>query len=474
MNTSLTTGTPWKVIVIFAIPLLVGNAVQQMYQVFDAMIVGQHLGVNALASVGATSGILFLLVGFAWGMTSGFAIPVAQAFGAGDKLQVRRSIAAGTILTFLTGLAITVGGVALSEGILTLLQTPSELLEEAVTFAMVNFAGACITMYFNYLCAVIRAVGDSRTPLIFLVLSCGLNAGLVVLFVAHFHMGVGGAAFATILSELCAVIFCFTYIWLRMPTLRVRRTDWSQGAKQMGIHLRFGVPMGLQMSIIAIGTLVVQIRLNTLGTESVAAYTTAVRVDGLAVAFLQSIGISSSTFVAQNFGAGQKERIFLGVRQAIRIAISVALLLAITLITVGNPIVRSFVGSANENVVAMAHNYLVVNGCMYWILAILFVTRGSLQGLGKTIPPTASGFLELTMRVTTAITLGGAFGFAGIVWGNPLAWIGAVAVLIPSWIRAKRELCEGRNALPFASDIDGTDRDNDEFVVERELDFARN
>ncbi|MCF2706333.1 MATE family efflux transporter [Arcanobacterium haemolyticum] len=440
MNSSLTTGTPWKAILIFAIPLLVGNAVQQMYQVFDAMVVGQHLGVNSLAAVGTTGGIFFLLIGFAWGMTSGFAIPTAQAFGAGDNVRLRRTIAAGTVLTMVTSVIITIGGVIFSRSLLTVLQTPAELIDEATTFATINFAGATATMMFNYLSAVIRAIGDSRTPLVFLVISCGINAGLVLLFVGRMGTGVGGAACATILAQVFSVLLCFLYIWKALPALHVHKDDWIPGLRHAREQIKIGLPMGFQMSIIAIGTLVVQVRLNTLGAESVAAYTTAVRVDGLAVALLESLGIAASTFVAQNFGAGQHERILVGVRQAVRISVVSSIILAATLITAGNTIVRSFVGEGNDNVVAMAHEYLVVNGAMYWVLGILFITRGSLQGLGKAIPPTISGVFELAMRVATAIVLGGMFGFAGIVWGNPLAWVGAVMVLIPSWLRARHAL----------------------------------
>ncbi|WRS30679.1 MATE family efflux transporter [Actinomycetaceae bacterium MB13-C1-2] len=440
MPKNLTSGTPWKVIVIFAVPLLIGNVVQQLYQVIDAMVVGQHLGVNSLAAVGATGAMMFLLIGFAWGMTTGFAIPTAQAFGAGDMKAVRLSVAAGTILTGLTTVLVTVVGTLFSRDLLTLMQTPPELLDDATTFATISFAGCVAVMYFNYLSAIIRARGDSRPPLVFLVTSCLINIALVILFVQYLDFGIGGAAGATVVAQLVSVALCLGYVHKAVPELHVRREEWAESRHVIGEHLRIGLPMGFQSSIIAIGTLSVQVRLNMLGAEAVASYTTAMRVDGLASAFLASLGLAVSTYVAQNFGAHKIDRIMKGVRQGVGISIATGLLLGVTLITFGEPIVRMFVGTGHSNVIAMSHEYLVLNGVAYFILGILFTTRGALQGLGRVMVPTISGFLELAMRVTAAIVLAGSMGFTGIAIASPLAWIGAICMLVPAWIRARRNL----------------------------------
>lgn len=442
MSKALTVGTPWKVMVLFAIPLLIGNVVQQMYQVADAMVVGQHLGVNALAAVGSTGSILFLLIGFAQGMTQGFSIPLAQAFGAGDYDGVRRSVAAGTILTAISSLILTVAAPFLARPFLVLLQTPPELLEDATRFAVINFLGVSAIMFFNYLSAIIRAIGDSRTPLVFLIIACVINVGLVVLFVQFLEFGVAGAALATVIAQLISVIACLVYLMRSIPVLHTRRSDWKADRALLGKHLRIGLPMGFQMSIVAIGTLAVQVRLNMLGTNAVAAYTTALRVDGLAVFFLASLGLAVATFVAQNYGAGHMERIRVGVRQALMISVGISVVMSVTLITLGEPILRMFVGKDEQTVVSMAHEYLVINGMLYVVLGFLFITRNALQGLGRTLVPTVSGLLELGMRVAAAIVLGDLFGFTGVVWGTPLAWIAASALLVPSWIMAKRSLIQ--------------------------------
>jgi putative MATE family efflux protein len=448
---TLTVGTPWRVILLFTVPLLIGNIVQQMYHVIDAVVVGQSLGVNSLAAVGVTGSLLFLFIGFAWGMTSGFAIPTAQAYGGGNYAAVRRSVAAGTILTAGISLLLTVSAPFLAEPLLRLMRTPTELLPEATTFAVISFLGAASTMFFNYLSAIIRAIGDARTPLIFLIVSCVLNIALVVLFVSIMGHGVGGAAFATVLAQLGAVIGCFWYLKAKLPVLHVERKDWKVSYQELSHHLRIGVPMGFQASIIAIGTVVVQVKLNEMGSEAVAAYTAATRVDGLAVAFLASLGLAVSTFVAQNYGARQFGRIRQGVRQSLVMATIGSIVLAVTLIAAGSPIVRMFVGDAAENVVSMAHWYLVVNGVLYFTLGLLFVLRGALQGLGRTFVPMMTGVTELVGRVGAAIILGSYFGFSGIVWGNPIAWIAAVVLLWPAWRRALRDIRSDELAFDLIS-----------------------
>lgn len=440
MSTSLITGNPWRVILLFSAPLLVGNVVQQLYQVVDAVVVGRYLGIGSLAAVGATGSLLFLLLGFAWGLTSGFAIPTAQAFGAGDLAGVRRSVAAGTILTAGTTAVLTIGAPLIAEAALRVMNTPPELLREAVIFAQINFLGAGAIMFFNYLAAIIRAIGDSRTPLVFLMIACGLNIGLVILMVGPLGWGVAGAAIATVVSQAVSVLLCLEYVRRRVPALHVRRADWRVSRTDLAVHLRLGLPMGFQASIIAIGTLAVQIRLNDLGADAVAAYTTASRVDGLAVALLQSLGLAVSMFVAQNFGGGRPDRIRRGVLQGTWMSIGAAVLLGAVFITLGTPLVRLFVGDQSDAVAAMAAEMLVINGACYTALGVLFVLRGALQGLGHTMIPTVTGVVELVMRVGAAVVLGAAFGYVGVVWSNPLAWLGAMVILIPAYVRAHHAL----------------------------------
>ena len=440
MSTSLLDGRPWRVILAFTVPLLIGNAVQQMYQVVDSIVVGRHLGVDSLAAVGATGSLLFLLIGFAWGMTAGFAIPTAQAFGAGDHAGVRRSVATGAVLTAAATAVVTIAAAFVTEPALRLMQTPPEILEDATTFAMISFLGCATTMFFNFLSAVIRAIGDSRTPLIFLVIACLLNVGLVIVLVVTFGMGVAGAAVATVAAQGVSVVLCLEYVRRRIPELHLRREDWRITRDDVSRHLRMGLPMGFQASIIAIGTLAVQIRLNALGAEAVAAYTAASRVDSLAAAFLQSLGLAASMFVAQNFGAGRGDRIRLGVKQATLMSVIGSVGLGLVMVFFGVALVRMFVGDGADDVVALAHYMLVVNGCTYSLLGVLFVLRGALQGLGDAMTPTVTGIVELGMRLLAAVVFGAWWGFEGVVWSNPLAWIGAIVILVPVYLRKRLAL----------------------------------
>ncbi|WP_353112656.1 MATE family efflux transporter [Microbacterium sp.] len=440
MATTLTTGRPWRVILSFAVPLLIGNVVQQLYQFADTIVVGRHLGVNSLAAVGATGSLIFLLIGFAWGMSSGFAIPTAQAFGARDERGVRRSVATGTLLTAAASVVLTIGGPLIAGPILQLMQTPPELLHEATVFTQVSLVGGSAVMFFNYLSAIIRAIGDSRTPLIFLSLSCALNVGLVILMVGPLGWGVGGAALATVVAQAVSVLLCLEYVRRRLPMLHVRREDWRVTRADVAEHLRLGLPMGFQASIIAIGALTVQVALNAIGPDAVAAYTAASRVDGLASALLASLGLAASMYTAQNLGARRPDRIRRGVKEAVWIAVVASLVLGGLMVAFGAPMVRLFVGDGADDVVGMAHQMLLINGVTYSTLGVLFVLRGALQGLGQSLIPTITGVIELVARVVAAVALGAAWEFFGVALSNPLAWVGAILLLIPAYASAHRRL----------------------------------
>ncbi|SJN20415.1 Multi antimicrobial extrusion protein (Na(+)/drug antiporter), MATE family of MDR efflux pumps [Microbacterium esteraromaticum] len=442
MATTLITGRPWRVILAFAVPLPIGNVVQQLYQFVDTIVVGRQLGVNSLAAVGSTGSLIFLVIGFAWGLSSGFAIPTAQAFGAGDARGVRRSVATGTLLTACTSLILTVAGPLMAHPFLMLLQTPPELLGEATVFTQVTFIGGSTIMFFNYLAAIIRAIGDSTTPLVFLSISCALNVGLVILMVGPLAFGVAGAALATVIAQAVSVLLCLLYVWRRLPVLHVRREDWKVGRDAIVEHLRLGLPMGFQASIIAIGALTVQVALNTLGAEAVAAYTAASRVDSLANAFLASLGLAASMYAAQNLGARRPDRIRRGTKQAIWMAVITSAILGAIMIAFGASVVRLFVGDGADEVVELAHLMLIINGVSYSLLGVLFVLRGVLQGIGRVLVPTVTGVIELFMRVGAAVVLGSLMGFGGVALSNPLAWLGAVALLIPAYVRAHRDFAK--------------------------------
>lgn len=440
MAKSLTTGHPAKIILLFTVPLLIGNVFQQLYGFADAFVVGRLIGIDALAAVGSTGGLSFLLLGFAWGMTAGLAIPTAQAFGAKDHAGVRRSVASGAIVTGVFAVLLTAIAVPVARPLLELMRTPPEILDDATLFIVVTFWGIGATMFFNFLSSTIRALGDSRTPLIFLAISCVLNVALVFLFIGSFGMGVDGAALATITSQLVSVLLCLWLIGKKMPILHLRRADWRVTKADVAVQLRLGLPMGFQSSIIAIGTLVLQYALNGLGAESIAAYTAAQKVDALAVAPMASFGLAIATFTAQNYGARAHARIRQGVRTTCTMSIIFSVVIAGVNIVFGPAMVRLFVGDNEAHVVELAHTYLILNGIFYVTLGLLFALRGTLQGLGKTFIPTLAGVMELVTRVAAALLLAKYFGFVGVALAGPLAWIGALIPLAISWAKQRRWL----------------------------------
>jgi putative MATE family efflux protein len=428
--------------VLFALPLLLGNVVQQAYSFTDSAVVGRLLGVDAFAAVGATGSIQFLLLGFTWGACAGVAIPVSRAFGGGDMPAMRRLVAAGGYVSLgVTTIVATIGLIG-AEPLLRLLGTPPELIGLSRTFLVVTFCGAAPVVAFNYLSSVIRALGDSRTPLVFLVAACVLNAGLVVLFVGALRLGVGGAALATVVAQLVSVVLCFALVARRMPEIHLHRPDWRPRRAEVTEALRSGLPIGFQMSVIAVGGLVLQRAVNGLGAVAVAAFAASLRVDQMAVAPLGSLGLALATFAAQNRGARQWLRIRDGVRRTTVVCVATAIVIGATLAASAGPIVGLLVGPGHGDVVALVRQYFDINGGLYAFLALMFVYRNAVQGLGRATAASLSGVGELVMRVAAGLFLVDALGFAGACLAAPLAWVLGLLPVAVSWFVERRRLVE--------------------------------
>ncbi|MCT3579588.1 MATE family efflux transporter, partial [Levilactobacillus brevis] len=350
----LTKGNSLKLIFFFTIPLLIGNLFQQLYNVSDTVVVGQTLGVKALAAVGATGSINFLIIGFAQGLTAGLAIITATRFGARDYKGVRQSFAASIIISILMTIVLTVLSLTFVDPILKLMQTPASIFANARIFISTIFAGIFASMAFNLLSNIIRALGDSRTPLIFLVIGTVVNVVLELLFILVFHMGVAGAGWATVISQVVASLLCVVYIIRSIPLLHITRDDFKVSANELWQHFSTGMPMGFQLSIIAIGTMVMQAALNSLGTDSVAASTAASKVDQLCSLPMSSFGVTMATFAAQNFGAGKYGRIMEGVKKTLWLSGSFAVFAGALVIFFGKPIVTLIIGTADEHVIQLS------------------------------------------------------------------------------------------------------------------------
>jgi len=440
MLKDLTTGSPLRLIVLFTLPLLMGNFFQQLYQFTDAIVVGQFISVDAFAAIGGTGSVTFLLIGFTWGSSTGLTIPVAKAYGAGDTAELRRSVAAGIYVSIVITASVTAIGVLGCRSLLQLLNTPPELLDLATSFLRIIFGYVFVIVAFNYLSSLLRALGDSRTPLIFLVATSLVNAGLSVFFVGVCRWGVAGAAWATVIAQALADIGFLIVIAKRVPVLHVQPEDWHLSAVYVWRRAKLGLAMGFQTSIIAIGTLILQSAVNSLGSSAVASFASGMRVDQLASTPLNSVGLALSTFVAQNRGAKQWRRIRVGVWQTCLIAVFVAITLGAVNIIFGTSIVRLFVGAEESVIAANAHQYLIVQGTTYVVLGLLFALRGTIQGMGKSAIPTIAGIMELAFRCLAAWVLVAHFGWLGVCWGSPLAWAGSLATLVPAWFVLRRRL----------------------------------
>ena len=455
MAKNLTVGSPLRLIVVFTLPLLIGNLFQQVYAITDTIVVGRMIGVDALAAVGASGSLQFLLFGFAMGASAGLAIPVSRAYGAGDLASMRKAVTTGAWISFAIAVAIVLIGVFGSRWMLSMLGTPSELMDQSTRFLSVLFGGALATVAYNYLNCVMRALGDSRTPLLFLIIACVLNVILVVAFIGLAHLGVGGAALATVLAQLTSAVLCVLLIWRRMPVLHLQRSDWRIDWARIRESAKLGLTLGFQMSIIAIGAALLQFGVNRLGTDAVAAFTAAMRVDQVAVVPLASVGVAMTTYVAQNAGARQWGRILTGARQTTILSVGLALVLGLVIFLGGTAMVRVFVGDGSPTVVAMAHDYLVINAALYAVLAVLFVIRNVLQGLGSTLAPTMAGVAELVARAIIGLFVVEHVGFIGVIIAAPAAWFAALIPLLGAWYFHHRRLVRQAREEETATGIVG-------------------
>lgn len=436
---NLTKGSPAKLILLFTIPLLIGNIFQQFYSIADTFIVGRTIGVNALAAVGCTGSIMFLILGFAQGMTAGLSIITAQKFGADDKQGVKESFVAGMAISMIVTIILTIISTFSARTILELMNTPPEIIDDAYSFVFVILLGIIASMFFNFYSNIIRALGDSKTPLLYLIAACILNVILEFAFILIFKMGVTGAAIATVIAQGVSALLCLWHIKRNLPILKLKKRDLKISKEVFFEHLRISLPMGFQASIIAIGAIILQFALNGLGATSVAAYTAAQKIDSIAIQPMMSFGITMATYTAQNYGAKKFQRIKDGVRQCAFISVTFSIVVGLINIFAGHLLTGIFVGYDQKEVISLSQIYLTSNGIFYFLLSLLFIYRYTLQGLGQSFIPTVAGIMELIMRSFAAIILSKPFGFLGVCLSNPLAWLGAcVPLIIAYYITIKR------------------------------------
>lgn len=430
MEKDMTVGKPASVIINFTIPILIGNIFQQFYNMADAIIVGRCVGNRALAAVGSTGTFMFLIYGLVTGMTVGFTVSTAQRFGAGDMDGMRKSVASAIKLAAIVTALMTAVTMIFMRPMLRLMNTPSDIFDDAYSYIMIICAGIAAQVLYNMLSAILRALGNSKTPLYFLILSALLNIGLDLVFIKVFGMGAAGAAYATVISQLIAGIASFIYIITKVPLLHLKKEDWAYDRVLVGNQLKVGFPMALQYSITAIGTTMVQAALNKLGSTAVASYTAAGKIEQIAGQAYVAIGTTMATYCAQNRGAGRIDRIKEGFKSATCMGFIYSIIAGALIFFFGKYMTYLFVSEDISEVIGYVDTYLRCISLFFIPLTIVNVHRNGIQGMGFGVLPMMAGVAELIGRGVASVVAAHYRSYIGICMGGPAAWVLAAALLI--------------------------------------------
>lgn len=439
---NMTEGNPIRLILAVAFPLMLGNVFQQLYTVMDTQIVGVVEGVSALAALGASDWFLWLFTGMVQGFAQGFSIPMAQAFGANNIKALKKSVGNAATLTLIVGIISSVVGILTIAPMQNLLGMPVEIRSISRQYLTVVFAGLPIFMAYNVLGGILRSLGDGKTPLFAMVIASLVNIALDLLFVVVFRWGVIGAGVATVIAQVISCLFCLSRL-RRLPIVHPSKEDFRLTTAAAGHQMQLGVPMAFQNVIIAVGGMFVQSIVNGMGVAFIAGYTATNKLYGLLEIAAVSYGYAISTYTGQNMGAKKSDRIRKGVHAAVMIGILTAFVIGGLMFLLGHHIVSSFLSGEPQEVaeaLKVALEFLHIMASMLFILYLLYIYRAAQQGMGNTMMPMLSGFVELAMRLGAAILLPGLIGYYGLFWAEVLAWLGADLLLIPSYYITLRKL----------------------------------
>jgi len=431
----MTEGKPGKLIFAFALPLMMGNVFQQLYTVVDTMVVGKYLGVGALAALGAADWMNWMMLGIIQGFTQGFAILMAHEFGAGQYENLRRVIGNSCVLSALFSILLVMFGQLLARPVLILLQTPGDILPDSLLYLQIMFLGIPVVMAYNLLACILRSLGDGKTPLQAMVFASLTNIVLDLLFVMVFHWGIAGAAAATVIAQMASGLFCMYHI-SRIDMLHLQKGDLCLRVGLSWKLLGLGFPMAFQNCIIAVGGMIVQFVINGFGSLFIAAFTATNKLYGLLESTAISFGFATATYMGQNWGAGNLERIRMGMRSAMKLAAVFSVSISLLMLAFGKNLLLLFISSANEDaprVLELAYQYLVIMSVTLMILYILHVYRSAIQGMGNTIVPMIAGIMECVGRISVALLLTRVMGEYGLFFAESAAWLGSAACVAPAY-----------------------------------------
>lgn len=420
---SMLNGEPIKSIVKFALPIMASSLLQYNYTLVDNILVGRYVSTDALAAVGGVGSINSFIIGAALGLTSGFTIPVAQAFGAKNQEKINRYAGSSMTVSFLLGLLLVVIAHIISTPLLRLIGTPDEILGLSAAYVNILYFAIPFQMLSNNFTAISRAVGESRKPLLYFIISIFVNFVLDLLFITVLHWSVEGAALATLISHITAAVLTGNYILRHNESVHISKENLKPDIKTAFAQLKLGIPVSLQFTVTSIGSMFLQSAVNSFGTATIAGFTAAGRVENLANIPLSGLSVGTQTFVGQNYGAGNYDRIVKSVRKIFTLNILLSLVLSGALLSVGMPIVRLFMTEPDEEILFAAHKYLIATAECFSLVAVLFVLRNTLQGLGFTYANAVAGAGELIGRIAIALIFTPLIGFNAVCYAAPAAWL---------------------------------------------------
>ena len=429
LTKDMTAGSPVKLILLFSIPLLIGNIFQQFYSMVDTIIVGRFVGVDALAAVGSTGSMSFLINGFVVGLTSGFAVLISQKFGAKDEAGLKKATASTIVLSLIATIIVTIVSMLFAKPLLNLMNTPENIINDAYSYIIIIYGGTVATVAYNMFASILRALGDSKTPLYFLIIASILNIVLDIVFIVNFKMGVSGAAYATVISQGVSSILCLIYTYRKYKILRLKKEDFKVKRRMYIKHLKIGIPMALQFSITALGIMTVQGALNVFGSTVIAAYTAASKVLQIVMQPAITFGVTMATYCGQNLGAKNYARIKEGVKKCTQISIVTSILAGLILVFGGKFFVGLFIENPDASILAYAQECLNYAAVFFIPLGLIFIYRNALQGMGESFVPMMAGAYELIARAIVAFTLPRFIYYTGICLADPIAWLAAAIPL---------------------------------------------
>ncbi|HHV95252.1 MAG TPA: MATE family efflux transporter [Clostridiaceae bacterium] len=432
MLKDMTNGSETRHIITFALPMFIGNIFQQLYNMVDSIVVGRYIGKNALAAVGTSSPIVFFLIAMVMGLSMGASVIISQLYGAGDSKNLKRAVSTAYIFLLAGGIIITLIGLLFSRSLLRLLQTPEEIFKDALAYLNIILGGLIFTFAYNAISAILRGLGDSKTPLYFLIITSLLNVVLDIWFVSSLGMGVEGAAWATVISQAVSVILCLIYIYTKVEILRILPKDIVFDKELFSKSVKLGIPSSIQQTVVSVSMMALQGLVNSYGSVTMAAYAAAARIDSIAMMPIMNLGLASTTFTAQNIGAGKLDRVKRGYKRSLIIVAVCCIITSIIILSFGPNLISIFIDVKETEVIRQGNDYITVVSFFYILMGIMFVTNGVIRGSGDMVASMISTMTSLGIRIISAYVLSSidTIGYRGIWWSLPIGWFIGMTIAI--------------------------------------------